>query len=202
VGDNSEKKYGSYKIPDQQQFQKTAVKTEEKKSVCISDGLFYEIEYGNHPVEGVGRFVLKSQKIEPKKPDKIREVFEQMREISRHNASYSSDYLRFFGRRIQQDNSNVFYKQGMFMKDFEDDYEENASFSSYFPYYQMLNYEQLRTYFTWRTKVRKGEITDTSMSYVFMYIYELLNNIGVENPQDGLSNICLSGISKNSLIPQ
>ncbi len=189
MGDNSEKKYGSYKIPDQQQFQKTAVKTEEKKSVCISDGLFYEIEYGNHPVEGVGRFVLKSQKIEPKKPDKIREVFEQMREISRHNASYSSDYLRFFDRRIQQDNSNVFYKQGMFMKDFEDDYEENASFSSYFPYYQMLNYEQLRTYFTWRTKVRKGEITDTSMSYVFMYIYELLNNIGVENPQDGLSKI-------------
>ena len=189
MGDNSDKKYGSYKIPDQQQFKKTAVKTEEKKSVSISDGFFYEIEYGTHPVEGVGRFVLKSQKIEPKKPDKIREIFELMRDISRHTANYSSDYLRFFDRRIQQDNSNVFYKQGMFMKDFEDDYTEQVSFSSYFPYYQMLTYEQLRTYFTWRTKVRKGEITDTSMSYVFMYIYELLNNIGVENPQDGLSKI-------------
>ena len=189
MGDNSNKKYGSYKIPDRQEYQKPAVKTAEKKPDTLPNGLFYEIEYGNHPVEGVGRFVLKSQKIEPKKPDKIREIFEQMREISRHNASYSSDYLRFFDRRIQQDNSKVFYKQGVFMKDFEDDYTEQASFSSYFPYYQMLNYEQLRTYFTWRTKARKGEITDTSMSYVFMYIYELLNNIGVENPQDGLSKI-------------
>lgn len=189
MGDNSNKKYGSYKIPDRQEYQKPAVKTAEKKPDTLPNGLFYEIEYGNHPVEGVGRFVLKSQKIEPKKPDKIREIFEQMREISRHNASYSSDYLRFFDRRIQQDNSKVFYKQGIFMKDFEDDYEGNASFSSYFPYYQMLNYEQLRTYFTWRTKVRKGDITDTSLSYVFMYIYELLNNIGVENPKDGLSKI-------------
>ncbi|HXK71933.1 MAG TPA: hypothetical protein PLQ68_04435, partial [Clostridia bacterium] len=110
MGDNSNKKYGSYKIPDRQEYQKPAVKTAEKKPDTLPNGLFYEIEYGNHPVEGVGRFVLKSQKIEPKKPDKIREIFEQMREISRHNASYSSDYLRFFDRRIQQDNSKVFYK--------------------------------------------------------------------------------------------
>ncbi|HOD93917.1 MAG TPA: TerB N-terminal domain-containing protein [Clostridia bacterium] len=189
MGDNSEKKYGSYKIPDRQEYQKTVVKTEEKKPATLSDGLFYEIEYGTHPIEGVGRFVLKSQKIESKKPDKVRELFEQMRDISRHTAAYSSDYLRFFDRRIQQDNSNVFYKQGMFMKDFEDDFAEKALFSSYFPYYQMLNYEQLRTYFTWRTNTRKGNIADTSLSYVFMYIYELLNNIGVENPEDGLSKI-------------
>lgn len=186
----TDKKYESYKIPDRQQIQNTEISDSESEKTDTSfDELFYEIEYGNPPVEGVGRFVLKSQKIEPKKQDEIREKFEEMRNLSRHFSSNSSDYFRFFDRRIQQDNSKVFYKQGIFMKDFEDDYKEQASFSSYFPYYQMLNYEQLRTYFTWRTNTRKGNITDTSLSYVFMYVYELLNNIGVEAPQDGLDKI-------------
>lgn len=75
------------------------------------------------------------------------------------------------------------------MKDFTDDYTGSAEFSQYFPYYQMMSYEQLRTYFTWRTRVREGDISDTSLSYAFLYIYELLNNIGVKNPQDGLDKL-------------
>ena len=54
VGDNSEKKYGSYKIPDRQEYQKTVVKTEEKKPATLSDGLFYEIEYENITLFGNG----------------------------------------------------------------------------------------------------------------------------------------------------
>ena len=75
------------------------------------------------------------------------------------------------------------------MKDFEDTYEQEVPFSSYYPNYQMMGYEQLRTYFTWRTKVRKGDIADTSISYTFLYFYELLNNIGVNSPQDGLEKL-------------
>jgi hypothetical protein len=72
------------------------------------------------------------------------------------------------------------------MKDFEDDYTEDVPFSAYFPYYQLMGYEQLRTYFTWRTKIRKGRIENTSLSYAFVYIYELLNNIGTADPEGGL----------------
>lgn len=42
------------------------------------------------------------------------------------------------------------------MEDFEDDYDGDAPFSMYYPCYQMMGYEQLRTYFSWRSKVRKG----------------------------------------------
>lgn len=154
-----------------------------------NDGMFYEIEYDSCPIEGVGKFVLKSQIIEPREKDEIRELFYRMRDISRNYGSPFTNHSRFFDKRVQQNNARIFYKQAMFMKDFEDDYPEQVPFSSYFPYYQMLSYGQLRTYFTWRTQVRKGNVSNTSLSYVFLYIYELLNNVGVDNPQDGLDKL-------------
>jgi len=79
----------------------------------------------------------------------------------------------------------TFYDQGKFMEDFEDDYEYKGDFSKYFPTYQSMNDQQLRGYFTWRTKVRKGDIEKTSLSFIFVYIYELLNGIGVNSPEAG-----------------
>lgn len=75
------------------------------------------------------------------------------------------------------------------MKDFQDDYAEAVPYKQYFPYYQMMGYQQLRTYFTWRTQVRRGKVEKTSLSYAYLYFYELLNNIGVANPQDGLDKL-------------
>lgn len=154
----------------------------------LPDNTFYEIEYDSNPVPGVGKFVLKSQKIEKPENDPVRQLFYKMREIAITQRS-ESYYNRFFDRRIQHDNSIIFYKQAVFMKDFEDDFGGNAEFNHYFPFYQIMGYEQLRTYFTWRTKVRQGEIGDIDKSYAFIYIYELLNNIGADNPQDGLHKL-------------
>ena len=109
--------------------------------------------------------------------DNKRATFYSMRQIARENLAY------------QPDNSRVFYLQAKFMESFEDDYDEHEPFSSYFPYYQQMGYEQLRTYFTWRTQVRQGNVAYTSVSYAFLYIYELLNNIGVTDPQDGLDKL-------------
>lgn len=178
-GNNTDKKYESFKIPNRKQVQEDS----------LPDGLFYEIEYGTYPIKGVGKFVLKSQKIEPPEKDEIRELFNSMRDISRQYRLPFTNYSRFFDKRVQQDNAKIFYKQAVFMKDFEDDYRPQVPFSSYFPYYQMLGYEQLRTYFTWRTNVRKGVVNNTSLSYVFLYIYELLNNVGTDSPQDGLDKL-------------
>ncbi len=154
---------------------------------------YYEIEYDSCPMPGVGKFVLKSQKIEPPEKDEIRELFQQMRDIAREDRflNYNHNYntSKFYNKKAQQDNARIFYKQGMFMKDFEDTYAQQVPFSSYYPNYQMMGYEQLRTYFTWRTKVRGGDITHISISYAFLYFYELLNNIGVNNPQDGLEKL-------------
>lgn len=192
-GFNTNKKYEAHKIPGQQQFRVEGdaielPKTKSVKPISLDQGSFYEIEYDSSPMPGVGKFVLKSQKIlEPEKDEK-RELFGQMREIARvHRSKYDS--MRFFDQRVQNNNAIIFNKQGMFMKDFSDDYAGNKPFSQYFPTYQMMGYEQLRTYFTWRTEVRKGNVADISLSYAFIYIYELLGNIGVDDPQDGLNQL-------------
>lgn len=181
------------------------------------DDIYYEIEYDSVSMPGVGKFVKKSKKAEfaakemqrevtyqaeplvlesqeTKLPprDEVREQFNRMRDIARGFRTYHSTVYnnsRFYNLKVQQENSIIFYKQGFFMKDFEDTYDKRVPYSSYFPYYQMMGYEQLRTYFTWRTQIRRGIVTQNSLSYAYLYIYELLNNIGVQNPQDGLDRL-------------
>ncbi|MDR2712879.1 MAG: TerB N-terminal domain-containing protein, partial [Clostridiales bacterium] len=188
------KKYESAKIPPRQQTAEGGAvqalpiaKTDGPDS--LNGGLFYEIEYNSSPWEGVGRFVPKPQKIEAPPKDEIRELFYAMREIARVNRTLFYSHSNAYDRRVRQENSRIFYKQALFMKDFVDHYTAKAPYSSPFPSYQMMGYEQLRTYFTWRTQVRQGNVADTSIAYAFLYIYELLNNIGVEDPAKGLDKL-------------
>lgn len=162
------------------------------------DDLFYEIEYDStpfpgrsEPIPGVGKFVRKEapQPILPPQIDPVRERFNRMRDIARSYglAFYSS--RKFYDKRVQRENARVFYEQGIFMKDFEDDYEKVTLYSSYYPSYQMMGYDQLRTYFTWRTRIRRGELSVPAISYLYMYLYELVNGIGVADPVEGLERM-------------
>lgn len=201
-GDIFEKKYNSIKIPGREQLeaQREAARTEAGRRQSAGEAprqedLFYEIEYDSAPfpgrsapIPGVGKFVLKPQKVEPPVRDEVRERFNQMRDITRrYRLNFHSG--RFYDRQVQRENARVLYEQAMFMQDFEDHFDRVVPYSSYYPNYQMMGYEQLRTYFTWRTQVRRGEITETSLSYVFLYIYELLDNIGVAGPEEGLERL-------------
>lgn len=165
----------------------------QKQKPAFQEAPYYEIEYDSCPMPGVGKFVLKSDKIQTplREPDPVRERFNQMRDIARESGIPTFSNSKFYDKRIQQENGKLFYRQGMFMKDFEDSCERILPYSAYFPTYQMMGYGQLRTYFTWRTKVRQGEILKTSLSYAFLYLYELLNNIGVESPGEGLEKLML-----------
>lgn len=84
-----------------------------------------------------------------------------------------------------ESDAQIFYKQGKFMEDFTDDYHYNGEFQRYYPTYQVMTDQQLRGYFSWRTKVREGIVEKTSLSFVFVYIYELLNQIGVSSVEEG-----------------
>lgn len=106
-------------------------------------------------------------------------LFLEMRQIYKYPRSFNSHGQDAF----------YFYKQAKMMEDFEDDYAGNAEYSGYFTEYQALNYEQLRTYFTWRTNVRRGIVKKTSFSYVFLYIYELIHNVGVKDSRDGFEKL-------------
>ena len=59
-------------------------------------------------------------------------------------------------------------------------------FMCYWPKYSDMNEEQLNWYFYWRSLVRSGIFPNTELSYIFVYIYELINQIGVDSPMQGL----------------
>ena len=105
--------------------------------------------------------------------------FRQMRKLAQ---PYGSGFQAF-------SSATLFCEQGRFMADFEDDFPEHESFFQYFPTYQAMTDRQLRCYFSWRTKVRRGVIEQTALSYVCVYLYELINQIGVASPQEGYDRI-------------
>lgn len=82
-----------------------------------------------------------------------------------------------------------FYLQGKLMASYEDSYKGKQSFLRYYPTYHDLTVGQARTYFTWRTKIRQNIYEKISDSYAYIYLYELLNGIGIKNAQEGLDNL-------------
>jgi len=154
--------------------------SEPATSTRLSGGWYADIEYG--PAAGetsatqVGQpspfAATPSQRIEQKPPDPIRERFYRMRSLAS-------------GDPFQRNNAGLFYKQAKFMADFADDYPGYAPLSLYYPCYQFMGYEQLRSYFTWRGKARRGDIQPTDLSYIFLYVYELLACIGADSPSEG-----------------
>jgi len=93
------------------------------------------------------------------------------------------------GGSLWQSRESIFLKQAKLLVNYEDDCPFEGSVRCYYPTYQSLTDEELRGYFTWRTKLRGGELEKTSLSFAFLYIYELINQIGVETPQDGYDKL-------------
>lgn len=108
---------------------------------------------------------------------------DQYRKISR----WQDDPKGGAGRWLSE--AELFYRQGLLMADFEDDCPYNGTFKSYFPTYNAMSDRQLRGYFTWRAQVRRGNIEETSTSFAFLYLYELICGIGVDDPLDGFDKI-------------
>lgn len=84
-----------------------------------------------------------------------------------------------------QSRESIFVKQAKLLVNYEDDCPYEKEIVRYFPTYQSFTDLELRGYFTWRTLLRKGDVRRTSLSFAFLYIYELLNQIGVSDPMDG-----------------
>lgn len=83
----------------------------------------------------------------------------------------------------------IFWRQARFLADYEDDFEYHGHFSRYFPTYQLMNNEQLRGYFSWRTQWRHGKVQATETSFVYLCAYELLHCVGVDDALQAHSQI-------------
>ena len=75
------------------------------------------------------------------------------------------------------------------MEDYEDDFPWNGSIPAYFAKYKSLNIEQLRGYFTWRTDLRNSHYKKPNDAFAYIYIFELMNQIGASSPLDALNKM-------------
>ena len=82
-----------------------------------------------------------------------------------------------------------FCRQAAFMADYEDDVPWTGDFMLFFPTYRDLNLRQLRGYFTWRTRLRRGDVRPIPASVAYIYVYELLNGVGAKTPEESLKKL-------------
>jgi len=85
--------------------------------------------------------------------------------------------------------SRIFYAQAKYMENFEDDFEGTCDYVQYFPTYEDMSTYQLRCYFGWRTRLRKGEASPAPTSFLFLHAYELLCGIGSVRGEQGFAEL-------------
>lgn len=62
-------------------------------------------------------------------------------------------------------------------------------FMAYWPTYDSMQRPQKAWYFYWRTEVRNENYIDTDLSYIFIYVYELLSGFGWKDAREGYSKL-------------
>lgn len=75
--------------------------------------------------------------------------------MSNHNGDFTSDSLKFAQSRGSE--------------------TKEIPFQSYWPTFKSLDKRQLKWYFYWREQALKGNYIEIDLSYIFIFVYELLN---------------------------
>ena len=65
----------------------------------------------------------------------------------------------------------------------------HVPFQSYWATYQDMTRLQKRWYFYWRDQARQKNYLPTSLSYIFVHIYELINQVGVKDAENGYDQL-------------
>lgn len=65
-----------------------------------------------------------------------------------------------------------------------------AQFYSYMPQYAHLTPSQKNYYFWWRSQLREGKYIKTDYSYLYLYVYEILNLPDKIPPKEGIRLLC------------
>ena len=124
---------------------------------------------------------------------------EKIIQVDKNITDINKIYRKF--QRIEKDNywrmdeDEIFYRQAKYLENFEDNYEvKNVHRNSYNIFgvdytYSNFSFADFRTYFSWRTKIRKGEFELIDWEYEQIYINELLNQIGCKDENDVIEKI-------------
>ncbi len=143
-----------------------------------------EVVYYNAPNRGISADEIA---FAPETPDfdtdADRAINDKISEMRKLNEIFYNGYL------LNQCAEISIVKQGEFMAEVTDDFGRQAFCGISRPIYGALSNPQLRTYFTWRTDVRRGVYHETDRSYITLYCYELMNKIGVISAADALGRL-------------
>ena len=107
-------------------------------------------------------------------------TFDKMRNLVKKDGIHGNWY---FGE------TDTFIKQAKFMEKFTDNTDKFYPMKMYYTTYNRMDDNQLRTYFTWRNQVRKGNVINVSTSYFYCYSYELINEIGTVSYEDTIEKL-------------
>ncbi|MBP5606231.1 MAG: TerB N-terminal domain-containing protein [Ruminiclostridium sp.] len=102
-----------------------------------------------------------------------------------------------------------FYKQALFMEDYEDDFEcSEQCGSGFLPTYDKLTSNHLRWYFSWRTKLRRylggyaEDCPEAVIPFIRLYAYELINRIGAGDAKTGYDRLSALGELYGRSVPE
>lgn len=84
---------------------------------------------------------------------------------------------------------HIFYQEALLMADYEDDYLYPLPVFHQRPSYKSLSSPELRGYFGWRSRWRKGEKEAESTTFAQLYASELINLVGVGSVEEGYARL-------------
>lgn len=109
--------------------------------------------------------------LDPKRADKLKMVYDSIIEMN-HGPLKGN-----------------FEQQLRDLSDFSVKEAEYVKFRCYWPTYDAMSESQFNWYFHWRGLVRMFIYPPNDLSYIFLYIYELLNGVGMKDAEDGFNRL-------------
>lgn len=85
---------------------------------------------------------------------------------------------------------DTFRKAALIYFDYKCPKCEFVPFYSYMPQYIQMTPEQKRYYFYWRDEVRRGRYIKVDYSYIYLYVYEILNLPEKISSSEGIKLLC------------
>lgn len=167
------------KIEDVIETAITEVQEERGEKIPERDNLYYgKSDSGNRQQRAENSLAYP-----PEVPDESAPITEKIRQMRELGQTLYNGYM------VRHCAEIAMVRQGEFMQDVEDDFGRSVFCAVERPVYGALSFEQLRTYFTWRTDVRRGVYNRVDKPYIMLYCYELLNKIGVLSSQDAFNRL-------------
>ncbi len=117
-------------------------------------------------------------------------------ELKMEERSYVPDSLGLIRRVTIKSFTDRYDFYGNFRKaalvyfDYKTEKCDFAPYYSYMPQYSQLTSAQKNYYFYWRDMVRRGKYIKSDYSYVYLYVYEILNLPDKIGPEQGMEQLC------------